>query len=123
MVKPRPVVFPGNARGKLHKLPMIEFVAKPDKQLVWHLDGGVCHHNRVSEHHAFQVREHGARFEFVQCLELVIGQTLLPADRRTDIDSEWATDHHGDFDLGQRLELRRYGLGGLLPQFHMGQRS
>ena len=84
---------------------MIEFVAKPDKQLVRHLDGGVCHHNGVSEHEAFQVREHGARFVFAQCLELVIGQTLLPADRRPDIDSERATDHHGDFDVGQRFEL------------------
>ncbi len=121
MVKPRPVVFPGTARGKLHKLPMIEFVAKPVKQLVWHLDGGVCHHHRVSEHEAFQVREHGARFVLVQCLELFIGQTLLPADRRPDIDSERATDHHGDFDLGQRLELRRYRLDGLLSQFHVGQ--
>ncbi len=93
---------------------MIEFVAKPDKQLVRHLDGGVCHRNSVSEHEAFQIREHGACFVFVQRLELVIGQTLLPADRRPDIDSERATDHHGDFDVGQRFELSWHGFGGLL---------
>ena len=101
---------------------MIEFVGKPGKQFVWHLDGRVRHRNSISEHEAFQVREHGARFVLVQCLELVIGQTLLPADRRPDIDSERATDHHGDFDLGQRLEFSRHCLGGLLPQFHVGQR-
>ncbi len=101
---------------------MIEFVAKPDKQLVRHLDGGVCHHNGVSEHEAFQVREHGARFVILQCLELVIGQTLLPADRRPDIDSERAANHHGDFDVGQRFELSRHRLGGLLAQFHVGLR-
>ena len=84
---------------------MIEFIAKPDKQLVWHLDGGDRHRDSVSEHEAFQFREHGARFVLLQCFELVIGQTLLPADRRPDIDSERATDHHGDFDVGQRFEL------------------
>ena len=101
---------------------MIEFVAKLDEQFLWHLDGGVRHRNRVPEHKAFQICEHRAHFVPVQGLELVIGQSLLPADRRPDIDSERATDHHGDFDVGQRFELSWHCLGGLLPQFHMGQR-
>ena len=84
---------------------MIEFVGKPGKQFVWHLDGRVRHRNSISEHEAFQVREHGARVVSPQGLELVVGQTLLPADRRPDIDSERAANHHGDFDVGQRFEF------------------
>ena len=101
---------------------MIEFVAKLDEQFLWHLDGGIRHRNRVPEHKTFQIREHGAHFVLVQGPEFLILHTLLPADRRPDIDSERAADHHGNFNVSQRFELGWHCFGGLLPQFHMGQR-
>ncbi len=101
---------------------MIELRAQLEKQLVCNLDRRTCDCYGVPQHQAFDIREHRARFVFVQCPEFLVRHALLSADRRPDIDSERATDDHGDFDLGQCFELSRHGLDGLLPQFHVGQR-
>ncbi len=79
---------------------MIELVTKPDKQLFWHFDWSTCYRDCVTKHQEFDIREQRTRFEFVQCLEFLIRYTQLSADRRPDIDSEWATDHLSDFDVG-----------------------
>ena len=101
---------------------MIELRAKLGKQLVCDLDRRTCDRYRVAQHQAFDIREHRARVVIVQCPEFLIRHALLSADRRPDIDSERATDHHGDFDVGQRFELSWHCLGSLLAQFHVGQR-
>ena len=100
---------------------MIELRAQLEKQLVCNLDRRPGDGYGVAQHQAFDIRKHRARVVFIQCLEFLIRHALLPADRRPDIDSERATDHHSHFDLGQRFELSWHCLGGLLAPFHVGQ--
>ena len=101
---------------------MIELRAQLEKQLVCNLDRRTCDRYGVPQHQAFDIREHRARVVFLQCPQFLVRHALLSADRRPDIDSERTADHPRGLDLGQRLELRRYRLGGLLAQFHVGQR-
>ncbi len=84
---------------------MIELRAQLEKQLVCNLDRRICDRHGVPQHQAFDIREYRARCVFVQCPEFLIRHALLSADRRPDIDSERASYHHRDFDLGQRFEL------------------
>ena len=72
VVEPRPVVFPGDAGRKFDELPMIELRSQLEKQLVFNLDRRTRDRYGVAQHQAFDIREHGARFVFAQCLEFLI---------------------------------------------------
>ncbi len=101
---------------------MVEPALELIKEFVPDIDRRSGHADCVMEYHPLVIGKRWIFLKAPECLQLGVRQTALPADRRPDVDSEWATDHHGHFYLDECLKLGRHGLGGLLAQFHVGQR-
>jgi len=89
------------------------------KEFVPDIDRRFGHADCVMEHKSLVVGKRLILFKAPKCLQLRIRQTALPADRRPNVDSKWASDHHGHFDVNKRFELCRDAPGGFLAQFHV----
>jgi len=114
VIKPCAIVFPRDARCEFNQLSVVEPTIELFKEFVPDIDRRSGHADCVMERKPLEVGKRRIFFKAPKCLQLGICQTTLPADRRPDVDSEWAADHHGHFDVNNRFELCRDAPRGFL---------
>ena len=115
MIKPGAIVFPRDARREFNQLSGSEPTFESFKEFVPNRDRRFGHAYRVMENNPLVITERWIIFKAPKRLQLNVRQTALPADGRPNVDSKWAADHHGHFQLDERLKLRRNGLDSFLP--------
>ena len=76
---------------------MIEPTFESFEELVSDIDRRFGHAYCVMEYHPLVSGKRWIVFKAPKRLQLSVRQTALPADRRPDVDSERAADHHRHF--------------------------
>lgn len=119
VVKARAVILPRDGGSQFDDLAFVKRGAQCFEDPVGNFDGCLRHRDGVTEDAAFTIIKQRIGFEVVQRRDLVIRQTQLSADRRPDVNSERAADHHRHFDLCQHFDLRVDRASCFLSEFHV----
>ena len=103
-------VLERNSGGQLYELLGIEVAAQLGEQLVGNFNRGLGDLLRVLKAGLFNFGEVRAFRKVGEIVKLRFGNSLLPANGRTDIYSEGAANHLRRADAHQRFKLRRHRL-------------
>ena len=102
-IEARAKVLPGDHRRELDELLFVEMPAKFVDQVIVRAVGGRGQGDRVVEDPLLQFIKGIALSVDRQICDLLVCDSVFPADGRADIQSEHTSDHRRDFELAEIL--------------------